>query len=92
MISCLGVFVGFAFIICVYFLKRDSKLDQLDWDVETITPSDYTLQYEITPECYNWFLENHFRRGDEANGISVGSSLKKYMKDEIEKICTRILI
>jgi hypothetical protein len=36
------------FSTCIYFLKRDSKLDQLDWDVGTITPGDYTMQYEIT--------------------------------------------
>jgi hypothetical protein len=83
-ISCLGVFVCFLFIICVYHLKRDSKLDQLDWDIETITPGDYTAQYEITDKAYDWFLNNVFRKGDEQKGLSVGASLKHYMRTEIE--------
>jgi hypothetical protein len=79
-VSSLGVLVCFLFSICVYHLKRDSKLDQLDWDIATITPGDYTAQYEITDVAYEWFLNNVFRNGDEAAGISVGASLKAYMR------------
>jgi hypothetical protein len=41
-----------------YGFKRVSKLNQLDWDIQTITPGDYTSQYEITDKAYNWFLKS----------------------------------
>lgn len=91
-ISSLGLLVCGLFSTCVYFLKRDSKLDQIEWDVETITPSDYTMQYEITQTAFDHFLENVFRRGDEAQGLSRGTSLKKYMKHEIETFLNSLLI
>jgi hypothetical protein len=72
--------VCFVFSTCIYFLKRDSKLDQLDWDVGTITPGDYTMQLEISKDATEYFLENVFRQGDEANGVSRGLSMKRYMK------------
>lgn len=55
-VSSLGVFAAFFFSIAIYFQKRESKMVQLDWDVSTITPGDYTLQYEITDEAYTYFL------------------------------------
>lgn len=55
-IACLGIMVSLVFSICVYYLKRDSKLDQLDWDIETITPGDYSAQYEITDKAFDWFV------------------------------------
>ena len=91
-VSCLGIFAASVFAIVIYFFKRTSKLNQLSWDVSTITPGDYTLYYEINDEAYEWFIENIYRRnGDEENGISAGMSFKLYLKAEIERILTEKL-
>ena len=63
--------VASVFLICVYHLKRDSGLDQLDWDIATITPGDYTAQMEITDKAYQYFKSNIFP-ADDRNGLSVG--------------------
>lgn len=61
----------------------------LDWDIQTITPGDYTLQYEITDQAYQNFLDKVYgASGDEQNGVSIGLSLKNYLKTEIEKLLT----
>ena len=39
-------------------------MKQLDWDISTITPGDYTLQYEITTDAYNHFLNEIYYKGD----------------------------
>jgi hypothetical protein len=91
-ISCLGILCASIFSIAIYYQKRYSKMNQLDWDIQTITPGDYTLQYEITDEAYQWFLENVYRKNrDEENGISIALSLKTYMKAELEKMLTERL-
>lgn len=93
MISCLGVFGAFIFTIVIYHQKRISKLIQIDWDVSTITPGDYTLQYEITDEAYQHFLEFvYYPSGEEAKGTPIGLYLKEYLKAEIEKMLTQKLI
>lgn len=67
--------------------KRVSKLKQLDWDIQTITPGDYTMQMEISDKAYDWFLQEIYPR-DKNRGISTGESLKSYMKSELERILT----
>ena len=74
-------------------MKRYSKMNQLDWDIQTITPGDYTLQYEITDEAFHWFLNNVYYTGDfAAQGISIGFAFKTYMKTELERILTNKLV
>lgn len=56
--------------------------------METITVGDYSVEYEIRPEAYEWFMRHIFNEEDK---MSTGMSLKKYMKNEFEKILTREL-
>jgi hypothetical protein len=37
----------------------------LAWDMQTITVGDYSIEYEIPREGYEWFLKNVFPN-DEA--------------------------
>lgn len=91
-ISCLGIFAACIFAIVIYQFKQSSKLNQIGWDIQTITPGDYTLYYEVGDEAYDWFIENIYRRnGDEENGISAGMSFKLYLKAEIERLLTEKL-
>jgi len=59
-------------------------MKQLDWDISTITPGDYTLQLEITTKMWENFLQEHYYKDDmEAKGISSAFALKTYMKTEL---------
>lgn len=55
--------------------------------MQTITVGDYSIEYEIRKEAYDWFLANIYPY-DVAKGISPGKSLKNYLKTEIEKLLT----
>ena len=87
MVSCLGVFMVSIYMIVIYWFKRVSKLQQLDWDIQTITPGDYTVQMEISDKAYEWFMTNIYPPL-EAKNLSIGESLKSYMKNELEKTLT----
>lgn len=69
-----------------------SKLQELDWDIQTITPGDYTIQYEVTDKAYKWFLASDTYKKDKNRGQSVGESLKAYIKNELESLLTKKLI
>jgi hypothetical protein len=88
LVSCCGVFLVCIYIITIYWFKKVSKLNQLDWDIQTITPGDYTVQMEITDKAYNWFLASEQYQRDKNRGLSVGESLKTYIKTELEKTLT----
>ena len=67
-------------------------MKQLDWDISTITPGDYTLQMEITTDMWNHFLSEVYHKDDmEAQGISSAFALKTFMKRELERILTKAL-
>jgi len=67
-------------MIVIYWFKRVSKLTQLDWDIQTITPGDYTVQMEITDTMYDTFLREEYPKS-KSNGISPGRALKTYLKE-----------
>lgn len=48
LIACLGVFACLIFMTTIYFLKKNSKIKNLEWDVSTITAGDYTVEYKIS--------------------------------------------
>ena len=81
----LGLLACFIYSIAIFYLKRDSKLNYKSWDLQTITPGDYSVEYEITEHSYDWFLRTIYPI-DEANNVSPAFSLKNYMKKEIERI------
>lgn len=77
--------------MCLHSLKKSSRLRFLDWDIETITLGDYSIEYSITSDSYDWFLENIYNPQDKPNGDSPGESLKKYMQREIEGLLDDLL-
>ena len=92
-VSSLSIFVACLFMIVIYNYKKGSKLQQLEWDMSTITPGDYTLQMEITTDLWQYFLQNVYHKNDmEAQGISSAYALKTYMKNEVEKILSETLL
>ncbi len=42
-IACLGVLMVLVYLTCLHYFKRHSELDQVRWDMLTITPGDYTM-------------------------------------------------
>lgn len=74
------------FLITIYFLKKNSKLKQLEWDIATITAGDYTVEYKISENSYHHFLNTVYIPYDKDQGISRGESLKRYLKKEFESM------
>jgi hypothetical protein len=91
-ISCLGVFAVLVYLTILYKFKRASDLNRMKWDIETITPGDYTAQMEITEKAFKFFEDNIYTRDKERKtDISIGESLKSYIKKELERILTEKL-
>lgn len=54
----------------------------VDWDVKTVTAGDYTVEFKVSIELYQKFLQQFY---DETNPISENNQFKLYVKDEFER-------
>lgn len=91
-ISCLGVLLVLVYLTVIHYFKRASTLNQMQWDIQTITPGDYTCQLEITEKAYNHFIDHVYHEEKMRNqDVSIGESLKAYIKSQLEYILTKKL-
>lgn len=80
-IACLGVLMVFIYLTFLHYLKRKSELDFIQWDMETITPSDYTMSIKITEKMYKHYMDAiHCRYPDDP----VAVRLKEYIIPNLE--------
>jgi hypothetical protein len=66
-------------------------MQNIEWDMQTITPGDYSKEFQISEKAYNEFLNIHYIPHDKPRGISPGESFKTYLKNEFEKLLTKKL-
>ena len=81
---CLGIFACLLYLITVYYIKENSKLQNIEWDVSTVTAGDFSVEYHIEKEMYELFMSQYFKREEFE---SPGQAFKQYLKDNIEEIC-----
>lgn len=49
----------------VNYIKKLQENDYIEWDVKTITASDYTIEFDLHPNFYNDFLEKEMEAWNE---------------------------
>lgn len=73
------------------------KLDQKKYDVNTITASDFTVEFDITKEMWDYYLETYYKDNGENQIEESGQKyspalfLKKHLTDNVSKILTESL-
>ena len=66
-VSCLGVFIYLFVQIWVEYVRKIEDNNYIEWDVQTITAADYTVEFTIDPAMFDNFKERYY---DPANPIS----------------------
>ncbi len=64
------------------------KINQVEWDMNTITAADYTVELKINKESYIEWSKEIYKTGDKQREIPVTFSLKEYMIKFIEEKLT----
>ena len=92
-VSALCILVAFLFTISLRHLFQGGKIQQLEWDMATITAGDYTVELRINPDGYRNWYNTEYRRpgGDFENGVSPAMSLKTHLIKNIEDQMTNEL-
>lgn len=76
------------FSVTIYYLRQSGKIQQIQWDCQTLTAGDYTVELDITDEGYNWFKE-HELPDYQAKGMGPAEGLKQHLTKELETILSR---
>lgn len=84
-IICAGILVSAAFFIVINYLQQVSDVDFKIWDVETVTASDFTVDFDLDASQWAQFKKLHYLKYKKEGG-SLLLSFELYIKDEIEKI------
>lgn len=84
-IGCIGVFIYLFSVIFFDYMISVQKNKFIDFDVKTITAADYTVEFTISKNMYQYF-EEHFL--DKGNSMPEIMQLKLFIKDELESRLT----
>ena len=52
-----GIIICFLYVMVIYYIKKTASLNYELWDVNTISPSDFTVIAEIPTSCYAKFID-----------------------------------
>lgn len=67
--------------VSIEYIKSIQSNAYVEYDVKTTSAADYTLEFKIHPEMYEYFQEKYL---DETNPISEIGQFRTYVKDEME--------
>ena len=85
-------FIAYLFTIAIRHLFQGGKIQQIQWDMATVTAGDYTAELIIDNDGYRSWYDNVYKApnvGDfEKNKMAPAMSLKKHLIHEIEEILT----
>lgn len=75
------------FIYCfsiVYFdyIRAIEKNKFVDFDVQTVTAGDYTIEFDLDQKCYSYFKTTYY---DEDSPMSELAQFRYYIRTELEE-------
>ena len=82
-----AVLIALLFTIMIRYLYQGGKMDQIDWDMSTVTAGDYTVEFEIQKKDYlEWKAAVYdAQNGYKERDYSPALALKEYMAQQIEE-------
>ena len=46
-VACIGILISLLYLTCCYYLSTVASIEFKQWDVGTVTASDFTVEYQI---------------------------------------------
>jgi len=84
--------IAFCFINLIYYMQTASKLDQLAFDLKTITAGDFTVELDITRDMFETFKQEEYdNQPDIASKFTRGLALKRFLMRKISSLLSGTL-
>lgn len=79
------IFAASFYMLVVSYLQETSKMDKQEYDMNTITASDFTVEMNISKEMYQYYLDNEYepRGKDEIDASGEKYSPALYLKKHL---------
>lgn len=62
MLGSIGVFIYLFVLIYIDYIKAVEINRFLDFDVQTITAADYTIEFHLAKKQYDWFKAHYYHK------------------------------
>ncbi len=73
----------FFFYLIIYYRSRLSNILYKLWDINSVTPGDFTVEYQIPRDLYDEYIRRHpLENPDESKGLGF----KIWFRKNIEKV------
>lgn len=78
--------ISLFFVLTLQKLYKGGKIEELEWDLSTVTAGDYTVEFEIPKHNYMEWYNNMYKRsgGEYSTGYAPALSLKRFMCQQIQ--------
>lgn len=80
----MAVFSALTIFAMIFYQRKSTQLEQIEWDVSTVTASDYTVDMTLT----EGMLENFMKEVNPGKEESAAYALKKYLQQTLEEKLT----
>lgn len=80
-VSCIGILISLLYITCLYYLAEIAKIEFKEWDVNTVTASDFTVEWQIPKSVWQKFEDGHADKKDSPEGSDFEAYLKKSFEE-----------
>lgn len=91
-IATLGLFMCLVYLQVIRTLRQGAKIQQLEWDLSTITAGDYTVEFNIQSSAFKeWKQTEYIQGGAFSDGIAPVAAYKASLIAEIESTLSDIL-
>jgi hypothetical protein len=77
----IGVLVYCFTVIYLDYIRAVEKNMYVDFDVQTVTAGDYTIEFDLKEETYDVFKKTYF---DKNSPMSEASQFRLYIQKELE--------
>ena len=86
MVSCIFCVVCVIYSLVIYYLKANTNIQVVKYDLDTVTAGDYTVEIEITEKMLHTFRDDPvWKDRIKDKGDAFALCFKKYLMLKIEK-------
>ena len=82
-----GVIISLYFVACIYYLRKSAILNYKLWDLNTVTPVDWTVQINISRIVWIKWQNHCYMKHKITKALNQDEEVedfKKFFHDEIQ--------
>ena len=69
-------------VVYINYAKLVAKNDYVEWDLKTVTAGDFTVEFDITVDFFEAFVQKHGK--EKAEDQSMGQHFRDWMHNKVE--------